>query len=66
MGGRLICNIQFANDIDLMGGSNDELQDLANRLVDRAMALYGVKVRAEKSKVMTNSTHKNQCRYWHE
>ena len=35
---RPICNLRFADDIDLMGGSNGELQDLTNRLADRAMA----------------------------
>ena len=34
--GRPICNLPFADDIDLMGGSYDELQDLTKRLVDRA------------------------------
>ena len=38
-----------------MGGSNDELQDLTNRLVDRATS-YGTDVSTEKSKIMTNST----------
>ena len=39
-----------------MGGSSGELQDLTNRLVDRATA-YGIKVSTEKSKIMTNSTN---------
>ena len=39
IGGRPVCNRRFADDIDLMGGSNGELQDLTNRLVDRATAL---------------------------
>ena len=55
-GGRLICKVRFADDIDLMGGSNDELQDLANRLVDRSTA-YGMEVSTEKSKIMTSSTN---------
>ena len=38
-----------------MGGSNTELQDLTNRLIDRARA-YGMEVSTEKSKIMTNST----------
>ena len=37
-----------------MGGSNGELQDLTNRLVERASA-YGMEVSTEKSKIMTNS-----------
>ena len=53
--GRPIRNLRFTDDIDLMGGSNGELQDLANRLVDRART-YGIEVSTEKSKLMTNST----------
>ena len=49
-----ICNLRFADDIDLMGGSSGELQDLTNRLVDRAMA-YGMEVSTEKSKIRTKS-----------
>ena len=56
IGGRPICNLQFADDIDAMGGSYEELKDLANRLVDRAMA-YGMEVSTEKSKIMTSSTN---------
>ena len=49
IGGRPICNPRFTDDIDLMGGSNGELQDLTNRLVDRATA-YGMEVRTEKAR----------------
>ena len=55
-GGRPICNLRYADGIDLMGGRNDELQGLTNRLVDLATA-YGMEVSAEKSKIMTNSTN---------
>ena len=55
MDGRPICNLRFA-DINRMGCSNGELQDLTNRLVDRAMA-YELEVSTEKSKIMTNSTN---------
>ena len=41
IGGRPTYNLRFADDIDLMGGSSGELQDLTNRLVDRAKA-YGM------------------------
>ena len=47
---------RFADDIDLMGGSTGELQDLTNRLVDRVTA-YGKEVNTEKSKIDTNSTN---------
>ena len=56
--GRPICYLRFAVDINLMSGSNGDLQDLANRLVDRVRA-YGMEVSTEKkkSKIMTNSTN---------
>ena len=55
IGGRSICNLRFADDIDLMSGSNGELKDLTNRLVDRAMACKK-EDSTEKRKIMTNST----------
>ena len=51
-----LCNLRFASDIDLMGSSSGELQDLTNRLVERAIAC-GIVVSTEKSKIMTNSTN---------
>ena len=56
IGGRPICNLRRADDTDLMGHSNGELQDLNNRLVDSATA-YGMEVSTEKSKAMTNTTN---------
>ena len=49
IGGRPICNLRFADDIDVMGGSSGELQDLTNRLVDGATA-HMIEVSTEKSK----------------
>ena len=54
IGGRKVNNLRFADDIDLMGGSNSELQDLTDRLARRSDA-YGMEVSSEKSKVMVNS-----------
>ena len=59
IGGRPICNLRFAEDIDLMGGGNGEHKDFTNRLVDRATA-YGMEVSTELSKIKTNSTN-NIC-----
>ena len=55
-GGRPICNQRFADDIDIMGGSNGDLQDLLSRFVDGTTA-YGMEVSTGKSKVMTQSTN---------
>ena len=57
--GKPTCDLRFTDDIDLMGDSNGELQDLTNRLVDRATA-NEMEVSAEKSKMKTNSTHEQQ------
>ena len=54
IGGRTLNNLRFADDIDLMGGSNKELQDLTTRLENRAGA-YGMEMSSEKSKVLVNS-----------
>jgi len=56
IGGRPICNLRFADDIDFMGGSIGELQELTNNLVTSASS-FGMEVSTEKSKVMVNSTH---------
>ena len=53
IGGRPTCNLRIADDIDLMGSSNGELQDLTNRLADRATA-YAMEVSTGKNKIMTN------------
>ena len=54
IGGRIICNLRYADDIDLMGGNNDELQELTDRLSNNAGG-YGMEISSEKSKVMVNS-----------
>ena len=54
IGGRIISNLRFADDIDLMGGSNDELQELKDRLSNSARE-YGMEISSDKSKVMVNS-----------
>ena len=53
IGGRPVCNLQFADD---MNGSSGELQDVTNRLIDKATA-YGKEVSTEKRKRKTNSTN---------
>ena len=55
IGGRPVCNLPFADDIDLKGGSNGELQDRTN--TRRRAIAYVMEVSIEKSMVMTNSTN---------
>ena len=54
IGGRVVTNLRFADDIDLIAGSELELADLVARL-DKAAARYGMEISAEKTKIMTNS-----------
>ena len=54
IGGRIISNLRFADDIDLMGGNKDELQVLTDRLSNSARE-YGMKISSKKSKVMVSS-----------
>ena len=58
-GRRILCNLRFADDIDLMGDSNGDLQDLTNRLIERATTC-GMEVDTEKSNIMTNRTTSGQ------
>ena len=54
IGGRPVCNLRFADDIDLMAGTNGELQALTDKLAQTAGS-YGMEISTGKSKVMVNS-----------
>ena len=54
IGGRPLCNLRFADDIDLIGRDDEELQDLTTRLEESA-GKFGIEISAEKSKVLVNS-----------
>ena len=54
--GRLICNLCFADNIDLKAGSNSELQEHTNKLI-ATVGAYGMEISMVKSKVMVNSTN---------
>jgi len=54
IGGRTINNLRFADDIDGLAGSEDELVNLVKRL-DETSTRYGMEISAEKTKLMRNS-----------
>ena len=58
IGGRNVSNLRFADDIDGLAGSEEELANLIKRL-DDSCSSYGMEISAEKTKVMTNSHVKN-------
>ena len=65
IGGRPLCYVRFADDITSRGSNNGELQDLTNRLVERATA-YGMEVSKEKNEDIDQQHEQHQCRYYYE
>ena len=54
IGGRPVCNLRFADDIDLLAGTEAELQELTDRL-DKCASQYGMEISTEKSQILVNS-----------
>ena len=52
--GRTITNLRFADDIDGLAGSEQELAQLVER-IDQTSRAYGMEINAEKTKLMTNN-----------
>ena len=50
IGGRSLCNLWFADDL---GGSKEELQQLAER-IEKTAAAYGVEIATGKGKILVN------------
>jgi hypothetical protein len=59
IGGRPLCNLRFADDIDLIAADNEELQDLTLRL-EKASSAFGMEISTEKSKIMVNGKTTSQ------
>ena len=55
IGSRTITNLRFVDDIDGLAGDEEELSNLVECL-DKASTAYGMKISAEKTKLMTNNT----------
>ena len=51
--GRENSNLRFADDIDLIAGTEEDLQELTT--LERRACAYGMEISAEKSKIMVNS-----------
>ena len=54
IGGRPLTNLRFADDIDGLAGSEEELRELLGRL-EKASKDYGMEISGEKTKIMTNN-----------
>ena len=57
IGGRIITDLRFADDIDLVAGSQEEMQDLTGRLASTSKS-YGMKISTEKSKLLVTGASK--------
>ena len=54
IGGRPLCNLRFTDDIDHLGGSEEELQELTE-IWEKTAAGYDLDIRSDKSKILVNS-----------
>ena len=62
--GRSLCNLQFADDIDLLGRSEDGLQQLIQRLEETATE-YDMEISSDMSKlssIASSQDHLPTCR----
>ena len=55
IGGRIITNLHFADDIYGIAGEEEELANLVERL-DKASTAYVMEISAEKTKLVTNNS----------
>ena len=55
IGGRIITNLRFADDIDGLAREEEELANLVECL-DKAFTAYGMEISAKKTKLMTNNS----------
>ena len=53
IGGRVITNLRFADDIDGLAGSEHELVNLMNK-IDSTSRIYGMEINTNKTTIMTN------------
>ena len=61
IGGRIITNLRFADDINGLVGDEEELAKLVESL-DKASTVYGMEISAEKTKLMTKQHQRHQYR----
>ena len=56
IGGRLITNLRFADDIDGLAGKEEELENLVIK-VDTASTAYDMEISPEKTNIMSNNAN---------
>ena len=61
IGGRPVTNLRFADDIDGLAGSEDELRELITKL-EKISTAYGMEINAEKNKIMSNNEFESEVK----
>ena len=56
IGGRIITNLRFADDIDELAGKEEELENLVKKM-ETASTAYGMEISPEKTKIMSNNAN---------
>ena len=56
IGGRIITNLRFADDIDGLAGKEEELENIV-KTVETASTAYGMEISPEKTKIMSNKAN---------
>ena len=54
IGGRPLCNLRFADEIDLLGGNGEELELFTERL-EKTVAGYGMEINFDQRKILVKS-----------
>ena len=54
IGGKIITNLRFADDIDGLAGSETELANLI-KIIDNTAHAYGMEINSTKTQIMANS-----------
>ena len=54
IGGLPLCNLRFADDIDILGRSKEDLQQLTQRL-EKSAGECGMEISSNRSKILVNS-----------
>ena len=57
IGGKIITNLKFADDIDGLAGSESEISNLIKK-IDSTSRKYGMEINTTKTQIMTNSEGK--------
>ena len=59
IGGQPLCNLRFADNIDMLGGSEEEVQQQLTERLDKTAGGHGMEISLEKSKILVHTIWMN-------